>query len=69
MYSKEDLKILTPIGFKQEFERNLSDYDKFKDAYEAVERKHISMTGKRHYADYNSFRSSISRLKTTISLW
>ena len=44
-------------GFTAEFWRMTLDYDKYEDAYEAVERKYIFAFGRRKYKNYNSFRT------------
>ena len=47
----------TKEGFIAEYWRMTVDYQKFEDAYEAVERKYTFAFGRRKYANYNSFRN------------
>jgi hypothetical protein len=38
------------------FEEKIGNFTTHKDAYEAVEREHVSLTGERRYTDYETFR-------------
>ena len=51
----------TTDEFIRFFHDKMSQNKTYKAAYEAAEKVHISITGARRYADYESFRSVIYR--------
>ncbi len=69
MFSSDQIRILTPQGFHDCFEKNLKNHSTFKAAYEATEQAHKNIIGKRHYSSYNSFRTSIKKSKAKIIFW
>ena len=48
--------IYSADGFVREFWEQSKNFKTYKETYEAVEKKHIDLFGKRKYSDYNSFR-------------
>ena len=53
---KDVLSLLSADGFVREFWDKAKEHKTLKGAYEAVEKDHIELFGKRKYSDYNSFR-------------
>ena len=62
-----DFMLADPRVFKAEFEKNLSRFPTYKEAYEAVENQHKRVFGKRKYSCYNSFRNSAKRFSAKIA--
>ena len=59
--SKEEQALLTPEGFIKQFYTFCSEYNTQLEAYEAAERKFVSIYGKRKYIDFESFRQVRNR--------
>lgn len=62
LYPPEIIRLLTPEGFNQAFEEEMSKHPTHLKAYEAVEERHEHHYKIRKYIDFESFRVCRSKM-------
>lgn len=61
MKSENVRLIVDARDFDKAFEDNMAKYHTYKAAYEATEKEHEKLTGRRRYSDHHSYEVSRSR--------